>query len=70
MNDVASKHSADRSLRLVPAALRYMPYALTETLAILLVCGLAYHSLVMFEAAAAAGCSTQCWPQHVSHGSH
>jgi len=36
---------------LYPPALRYMPYALTETLAILLICGLAYHSLVMFEAA-------------------
>ena len=35
---------------LYPPALRYMPYALTETLAILLICGLAYHSLVMFEA--------------------
>lgn len=34
---------------LYPPVLRYMPYALTETLSVLLVCGLAYHSLAMFE---------------------
>lgn len=48
--------SARRSLMftvlfgLYPPLLRYMPYALTETFSILLVCGLAYHILTVFEA--------------------